>query len=1387
MLATSVRAHAESHPGRVAVVAGGERVTYAALERRIARWREALSAADLEKGALVGIHLGRGVDAVAAPLAVLGMGAAYTVVEPSDPVAEGVGRLAVACPDLVLTSPRYLDTIRAAGLAAVTEGAVGGDFPIVEVAPGDIAYVLYTSGSTGVPKGVMVTHGNIAHYTESLRARLGITEPLAYAHVTTLAADLGNTSLFLALWTGGTLHVVGDERRDPDGMLRYLAAERVDFVKTTPSHWGAVFRAFGGEVAPRLRFLLLGGELLPHGLARAVLTSGVAGTLVNHYGPTETTVGVAAHILTDTTQVDVLGTASVPIGTPIGGTRLLVRLDDGTLSDRDAAGELLVAGPSVTAGYRADEGATAAVFTDEPGVGRVYRTGDRVRVDHDGVLEFLGRGDRQVKIGGYRIELGHVESRLRELPGVVDAVVLYRTGDRPALLAAVFGHGITDPRAALRDCLPRYMIPERVEILEEFPRNGNGKVNLAALRSLLDRRGTDAIHREPESCDPLLAEVLAVWRRHLGHGDFGAHDDFLDIGGTSIDAIGVIADLQARGYEMSAAAFLAAPTAAALVTRLRSGAAEPRRLRSELPSDDKAFSPAQEWFFRQDFAQPGHWNQALLLDVDPDVRSADLATAVDHVVAVHPLLHTAFRDCRRERVRPPASFTVSRFTEDAETHLLTVAADRQAEIDIGSGVVFKGHLALGPGRAHLLLVCHHLCVDVVSWRVIVNDISCRYSELLHGEPPRIPAATPDFGTWATVLHSRSEDLRADLAHWDGLAEESATPAGDNVEGEAQAVWFGLCRAETEALSQGGLSPAAALLGAFAQASAELDDVDHLVVDVESHGRESFGDTVEISRTVGWFTATFPIRIEVAGTEGAVTVKDAAAALDDVPHLGVAYSLHDLPRRSDVCFNYLGTLTLPYGDDLRPVFSRLPVSAARGAANDRVYGLKLTARIQGGQLVTDLSYTPRRHRPEHVLALARATRAHLQRLGGHPVTEGQYVVEPGSTTGLLGYRPPDLQPEHTTRATRDYRSLLLTGATGFIGAHLLHLLLTRTDAHVHCLVRGGARDAGHARLRAAYTWAVPGGELGRYADRITVHTGDLTAPTFGLAEPVYDALCHEVEAIYHLAADTRLFGDHGTFARTNTEPVRALIQLATTCRVKDLHHVSTLAVCGDGGEGRAAVFFEDCLDIGQRFLNEYERCKFDAERLVARFAARGGTAFIYRSGDVTGHSATGRFQRNAEDNRLVQMLRAAVALGRVPAIGDRTLALSPVDTVAEGILAISRDATVSGGTFHVDTPHTLVYRDVFAVLRDLGHDLAEGPARDFAELLAPHVGGHHDLGLAYFWANRPERNVRYNHTRTHRLLAELGVVFPELDRVWLRRFLAGLTDRNRLGPTGNDGE
>lgn len=367
MLLDRLNLLAKNNPNDCAVVAGEERLTYAELEGGARRVARALLARGLSRGSMIAVYGRRTATAMVQLIGIMKAGAAYTVVEDDGHHAENYGRLAAIEPSLVLCDEEHLAALQERGIPASSGDdtvRIEGDSSLPVVEADQTAYVLFTSGSTGKPKGVAVSHGNIAHYTVSVIARLDIEPGMRYAHVSTLAADLGNTSLFLSLWTGGCLHVVDIQtRKDPAALRAYLVTNEIQFVKITPSHWNAIFAGMRSSTERlRLDYLVLGGEALPLKLAREILQSGVVRVLVNHYGPTETTVGVTCYPIYGLEQLDALSTDSVPIGLPLGHTILRVRTAEGTFHKRGVRGELYIGGPSVAIGYVGDQAGTERSF-----------------------------------------------------------------------------------------------------------------------------------------------------------------------------------------------------------------------------------------------------------------------------------------------------------------------------------------------------------------------------------------------------------------------------------------------------------------------------------------------------------------------------------------------------------------------------------------------------------------------------------------------------------------------------------------------------------------------------------------------------------------------------------------------------------------------------------------------------------------------------------------------------------------------------------------------------------------------------------------------------------------------------------------------------------------
>ncbi|WP_437966991.1 amino acid adenylation domain-containing protein [Sorangium sp. So ce260] len=580
-LHASFEEHAARQPGALAVVAGDRQLTYGELNRQANRLAHHLRRRGVGGGSLVGLCCERSADMIAGLLGILKAGGAYVPLDPHAPVERLGQQIRRAGLSVLLTNAAARARLPAADCAvlsvddaALLDAEPAGD-PAVPVLLDDLASVVFTSGSTGEPKGVAVTHRGIASYTRAVCDALGIEAGLHFATVSTLSADLGNTSIFGALASGGCLHVIGYETAT-DGRLfsEYYRRWPIDVLKIVPSHLSALLdTGEGAAVLPR-RLLVLGGEALPLALVDriAALSSGCA--VANHYGPTETTVG--ALVLPLRALSDRRGCASVPIGRPLANAEAYVLDERLEPAPAGTVGELYLGGAGLSRGYLGQPDLTAERFVPHPfGVGaRLYRTGDRARYRPDGAIEFMGRRDHQVKIRGYRVELGEIEARIREHPAVGQVVVVVRedgAGGRAVVAYVVPREGALDEaalRAFLKDRLPEYMHPSAFVLLHALPLTANGKVDRKALPSPAARRRREYV--APRT--PVEEALAAIWADVLGRPQIGVEDDFFDLGGHSLMAIPLMHRIQqALGGSLSLMAIFEAPTVAGLARLLDAG------------------------------------------------------------------------------------------------------------------------------------------------------------------------------------------------------------------------------------------------------------------------------------------------------------------------------------------------------------------------------------------------------------------------------------------------------------------------------------------------------------------------------------------------------------------------------------------------------------------------------------------------------------------------------------------------------------------------------------------------------------------------------------------------------------------------------------------------
>jgi amino acid adenylation domain-containing protein len=573
--------HARSTPERTAVTDGERSLTYGQLDASANRLAHRLRAAGVGPDVAVGLCTDRSVETIVGLLGILKAGGAYVPLHHEHPPARLCGQLAAAGAATVVTQEPLLERLGGFDAEVV---CLDRDRAELEREPavalesgtghGQRAYVIFTSGSTGTPKGVEVTHGNLANYAADIARRLGAAEErLSFALVTSVSTDLGNTSVFGALCSGGTLVLVSPAAAgDPGALAALMMATPVDVLKITPSHLGALLAAGDARVLPR-RQLVLGGERAGWDLVERVRALSDC-AILNHYGPTETTVGSCTFAVG--AGPGEFEPASVPIGSPISNTSCYVVDAGGAPVPVGVTGRLLIGGAGVARGYAGEPELTAERFLADLFAGdgaRVYDTGDLARWLGDGTLEFMGRVDEQVKIRGYRVEPAEVEVALRSHPQVREAVVTVRSGtaaDAQLIAYCVLDGtvGERELRAHLADWVPGYMLPAAIVILDALPQTPSGKVDRLALPDPATRpSGSDGEYVAPRT--PMEEAVVAVWEHVLGLEHVGVEDDFFALGGHSLLATQVVAQVRSDfAVELPLHSLFTCPTVASLAAEI---------------------------------------------------------------------------------------------------------------------------------------------------------------------------------------------------------------------------------------------------------------------------------------------------------------------------------------------------------------------------------------------------------------------------------------------------------------------------------------------------------------------------------------------------------------------------------------------------------------------------------------------------------------------------------------------------------------------------------------------------------------------------------------------------------------------------------------------------
>lgn len=1009
------------HPDAVAVEFEGVEISYRELNDKANGLANLLLEYTGGVAKPVGILLDRTPDFVVAVLAVFKAGCFYIPIDITLPEARIRYMLTDSNAGIVVT-----DSKRYAVAVDVQIGSDNMDLSIINIdipfskthqpvinnaaAPGQLAYIIYTSGTTGLPKGVMIEHRSLTNYISWSADKYVKGEKATFALYTSVSFDLTVTSLFTPLVTGNK--VVLYPNNDQHLLIeKVLSDNKAEIIKLTPSHLKIIrdSKAFTYTTGSCIKRFIVGGEQLEAALANDIYTrfNGEV-EIFNEYGPTEATVGCMIHQFNPNEPY-----VNVPVGVPAHNTQIY--LLDSFLQPvpEGVYGEMYIAGDGLAKGYLFKEELTAQKFVENPFVPGtlMYKTGDMAKWLPGAIIEYIGRFDQQVKVNGYRIELSEIENCLTTHELVNEGlVVLKKNSRKQKVLCAYFRSEtlvtVTELRNFLSARLPHYMVPVHYVRVDKWPLTTNGKVDVEALPVAL--AGDVPANNVPVG---EMEEIcLNVWRTVLQDDAITLSDNFFEIGGDSIKSVQISARLQEAGVSLKAKDILTY-SSIEQISRYARFTGSKAVYEQGFQKGNKRMSAIDRWFFSHSFAQPGFYNQSVLLQLNKPVDIALLEKAFQVLVQHHDALRLNYNETTQTLFFNEAH-THSRFVINAY-ELLVEAGDEKNEItallgrlkagfSLSDSLLIKAAIIFGSNQAqYLFITAHHLVVDGVSWRILLEDLYTAYNALSEGQLVKLPLKTASLTEVDKRLQKQIEAGRFnnEAAWWqqvENLPVQVLVPDSNTNDWRVanmakKAAWFtseqtGFLLKKAHHAYKTDVQTL--LVAALALTIRQWAGANRFVVEMESHGRQL--DDADTSRTVGWFTSMYPVALNANEAGIGNHIKSIKEQLKQVPAQGIGYgvarflqkNLSGKPvERSPLRFNYLGQFDNELDNDL---FSYSYLNHGAESASDNVLTacLEWNLMMIKGNLVIEIQYNQLAYKAESIEKLLQAFLHHLTSILQH---------------------------------------------------------------------------------------------------------------------------------------------------------------------------------------------------------------------------------------------------------------------------------------------------------------------------------------------------------------------------------------------------------------------
>lgn len=1401
-----------------------ESLTYSQLNEKANQVARRLRAKGMKTDTLAAIMVEPSMEMMIGMMGILKAGGAFLPIKDGTPGDRVRYILGESGTKYLLTQRELLDGISFDGeIIELTDlDLYSGDTGNLELVntSADLAYVIYTSGSTGKPKGVAVEHRNLANLCFWHNNYYLVT---ANDHATKYAGfgfDASVWEVYPYLIIGAAIYIVPEEiKLDIEALNRYYEDNRIT-ITFLPTQVCEQFMTIENN---SLRVMLTGGDKLKSFTKRDY-------RLFNNYGPTENTVVATSYCVHQLSN-------NIPIGKPLYNNQVYILDKNDKFLPIGIPGELCIGGDNVARGYLNNPELTHQKFiknpfpppSHQPKSPTLYRTGDLSRWLPDGNIEFWGRNDYQVKIRGYRIELGEIENQLLHLDEVKEAVVIARedTPGQKYLCAYVVpkeigSFGVEPIKEALGKNLPDYMIPSFFVQLEVIPLTANGKIDTRALPAP-ESKGETEYTAPTNETEEILAEV---WAEVLGMEKVGIDHNFFEIGGDSIKTILISGRLLKRQLEANVNDFFSYPT----IRRLAQHIKKSERVIDQGPvSGEVVLTPILKWYFEREFEEKHHFNHFVMLYRKNGFDSEIVKKVFTKIVQHHDALRMVYRGKGKDIIPVNRgieqgnlfdwhNFDLKETGEHFEEEMYKKTHEINRQINLEDGPLVKLILFQTCEGEFLTICIHHAVVDGISWRIVMEDFETGYSQAMNEEEIKFQDKTDSFKDWAQKLkeYADSPDALKELKYWETIENsESKALVTDHKAGKGTRTIKNQGRAEMN-LDKGKTTQLLSkvnkvykteindiLLTALGVAIREWskDENKNVLINLEAHGREGIIEGIDFSRTVAWFTSQYPVLLEPGSKEEelSIQIQRVKEMLRRVPNKGIGHGILkyltspakksdiDFKLQPEISFNYLGQLS--GSKDYKELDGKFH-SGFEVSMSDKYnggYALDIYGGVYDEELTLLFNFNREEYKNESVEDLVECYRLSLEKIIGHCVKEDSEISSSGMTPMEYHIKKDaenymkQVESENWPNFAdeNDYRHILLTGGTGFLGAHLLSELLANTKATLYLPVRGANQEEAEERFRRKIVFYFGENFFKAHNERFVVMRADLGKERLGIDDAQYEKLCDTVDAVLHPAANVKHHGLYEELHKDNVMATEYLLELSMTGKKKDFHYVSTLDVGLGNIPGKDYVLYtEFSHDVGQEIDHIYLKSKFEAEKRVLAYREKGLNGSIYRVGNLIFDTETGKFQENIGDDYFYSIIGGAINLKMLTEDMEKMVFdMSFINYTAKSIVLLMNREHLKNETYHLLNPNELPMTDMAKYLEELGYRLNKVKKEDVDSYLSKFEGVEYEKIIeklklhSWIFEEREGTQTEFRMDRTINLLKKFDFEWPKTNKKFIEKMIA----------------